>query len=139
MSKPKTHTLRVHATTANIAAVRDFVASHAEAHGFNTEDIDRIRLAVDEAYTNVIKHAYDFDESQWVSIEVKTDPRTIHVVISDSGRSFNPDGYQEPNIEERIKMRKRGGVGVFLIHKLMDEVEYRKQGSLNEIVLTKHL
>jgi serine/threonine-protein kinase RsbW len=60
-------------------------------------------------------------------------------VIGDHGRRYDPETYQEPNIEERIKLRKRGGVGVYLIQRLMDHVEYRQNGSLNEIVMTKKI
>jgi serine/threonine-protein kinase RsbW len=131
--------LLVRATTENIAHVRNFVANHASQCGFTHEDTDSIRLAVDEAYTNVIKHAYDFDDSKMVNVKVMCGDNGFHIVISDHGRSYNPDLYKEPNIEERIKLRKRGGVGVFLIQKLMDQVEYRKVGTLNEIVMTKKL
>lgn len=127
----------VRATTENIAHVRNFVANHANDCGFTLEDTDSIRLAVDEAYTNVIKHAYDFDDSKMVTVKVMCDSDGFHIVISDHGRSYDPGLYKEPNIEERIKLRKRGGVGVFLIQKLMDQVEYRKVGTLNEIVMTK--
>ncbi|MEN9838559.1 MAG: hypothetical protein RL177_38 [Bacteroidota bacterium] len=139
MSTTKEKSLLVHATTENISHVRNFVALHAGECGFSVEETDEIRLAVDEAYTNIIKHAYRFDESQTVTIKVTCDGDQFMVVIGDHGSRYNPETYQEPNIEERIKLRKRGGVGVYLIQKLMDHVEYRQNGSLNEIVMTKKI
>ncbi len=139
MSTTKEKSLLVHATTENISHVRNFVALHAGECGFSVEDTDEIRLAVDEAYTNIIKHAYRFDESQTVTIKVTCEGDQFKVVIGDHGSRYDPETYQEPNIEERIKLRKRGGVGVYLIQKLMDHVEYRQNGSLNEIVMTKKI
>jgi serine/threonine-protein kinase RsbW len=139
VSSTKEKSLLVHATTENISLVRNFVALHAGECGFSAEDTDEIRLAVDEAYTNIIKHAYQFDESKTVTLQVTCDSHTFKVVIGDHGRRYDPETYQEPNIEERIKLRKRGGVGVYLIQRLMDHVEYRQNGSLNEIVMTKNI
>jgi serine/threonine-protein kinase RsbW len=139
VSSTKEKSLLVHATTENISQVRNFVALQAGECGFSVEETDEIRLAVDEAYTNIIKHAYQFDETQLVTIKVICDGDGFQIVISDHGRRYDPETYQEPNIEERIKLRKRGGVGVYLIQKLMDRVEYRQNGSLNEIVMTKKI
>ena len=135
----KEHSILVTASTDQISDVRNFVAKHASTAGFQNEDVDAIRLAVDEAYTNVIKHAYNFDNTKLVNIKVELSGHEFLITISDEGRSFNPDNYSEPNVKERIMLRKRGGVGVYLIHKLMDRVEYRKQGIQNEIVMSKKL
>lgn len=129
----------VRASTEQIADVREFVGKHAEAYGFSDEDVHDIKLAVDEAYTNVIKHAYNFDASKMVSLSISARKDEFLITISDEGMAFDPDKYREPNIEERIMLRKRGGVGVYLIHQLMDRVEYRKEGSHNQILLTKKL
>lgn len=137
MSSTQEHSLLVNASTDKISVVRDFVARHASGFGFPEEDVDEIRLAVDEACTNVIKHAYNFDASKTIQIKCSCSDDEFLIILSDEGNSFNPDTYTEPNIRERIKLRKRGGVGVYLIHKLMDHVEYRKQGDQNEIVMTK--
>ncbi len=139
MAVKQEHNILVNASTEQIAEVRNFVAMHAANVGFTPEDVDDIRLAVDEAYTNVIKHAYNYDPSKKVTIKVGFNGSEFLITIADEGRSFNPDTYSEPNIRERIMLRKRGGVGVYLIHRLMDHVEYRKSGIMNEIVMSKKL
>lgn len=139
MSSTHEHSLLVQATTENISSVRNFVAQYAHECGFDTQATDQIRLAVDEAFTNVVKHAYQFDDTQSVMVRVEYGNRTFKVVISDQGLQFNPGQVREPDIGERIRLRKRGGVGVYLIHKLMDEVKYVRRGNYNEIVMTKRL
>jgi serine/threonine-protein kinase RsbW len=129
----------VRATTENISHVRNFVAQCAEACGCGPEVTDQIRLAVDEAFTNVVKHAYQFNDAMEVDIRVEFDATSFKVILSDQGIRFHPGVVRDPNVEERIRQRKRGGVGVYLIHKLMDDVQYLRQGNHNEIVMTKRL
>lgn len=133
------YTLSVSSSTSHLAEVRNFVAGHAEKTGLSQKEIDEIRLAVDEAYTNIIKHAYNNSPSKPVTIEVGTSPTHIWISIKDEGRSFKPEDYKAPDILKRIKNKQRGGMGVFLIQKLMDQVQYNRTGSHNEIRMVKNL
>lgn len=137
MKRIKEQSISVPASTAYISAVRDFVGLYANQFGFSDREVDEIRLAVDEAYTNVIKHAYQFDDNQRVLISIGAHNDEFWVSITDQGRAFNPEQYSEPDIKERIRLKKRGGVGVYLIRRLMDAVEYNNMGNTNEIRMTK--
>jgi serine/threonine-protein kinase RsbW len=57
----------------------------------------------------------------------------------DEGKSFDPNTYSEPDLMQRIKEKKRGGMGVYLIRKLMDQVQYNRKGETNEIRMVKKL
>ena len=131
------YTMTVQASTEHLSEVREFVAKHASNFGFKQQEVADIRLAVDEAYTNIIKHAYKHDDSKSVEIELGYNSNEFWVSLLDRGRTFDPSTYTEPNVRKKIKEKKRGGVGVYLIKNLMDEVEYVKEGSLNEIRMTK--
>lgn len=139
MSPGKNNKMVVPASTEHLGEVRDFVAVQAASFGFDAGEVEDIRLAVDEAITNVIKHAYQHDSSKMITINLGVEEGQFWVRISDSGRSFDVETYQEPDIEERIRLRKKGGVGVYLIRRLMDKVEYRKVKSRNEIKMMKKL
>lgn len=139
MSKTSDHILTVNASTENLSVVRDFVALEASKHGFGDTDIHNIRLAVDEAFTNIVKHAYNYDESKKISLKTGMSDSQFWISISDKGQPYDPTEYAEPNIRQRIKEGKRGGVGVYLIKKLMDNVEYTTIGNTNEIRMIKHL
>lgn len=117
--------------------MRDFVAKHASDFGFKKQDVADIRLAVDEAYTNIIKHAYQNDERKSVDIELGYKNSEFWVSLLDTGNAFDLTNYSKPDVRKRIKEKKRGGVGVYLIRKLMDSVEYHTEGSVNEIRMTK--
>ncbi len=133
------HSLSVEASTSQLAKVRDFVAEHAERLGLSEKEIGNIRLAVDEAYTNIIKHAYKNIPAKPVEIELGSDNSQLWISIKDEGESFDPGAYNEPDIRERIKNKQRGGMGVYLIRKLMDNVQYNRSGHMNEIRMIKHL
>lgn len=120
-----------------MAEVRDFVATHASEFGFKKQDVADIRLAVDEAYTNIIKHAYKNDERKSVDIELGYNSKEFWISLLDTGDAFDPSDYSKPDVRQKIKEKKRGGVGVYLIKRLMDQVEYHTEGSVNEIRMTK--
>jgi len=132
-----TYSISVQASTEHLAEVRDFVAKHALDFGFKKQDVADIRLAVDEAYTNIIKHAYKNDEHKSVDIELGYNSNKFWISLLDTGDAFDPSNYSEPDVRQKIKEKKRGGVGVYLIKKLMDNVEYFTEGSVNEIRMTK--
>lgn len=129
--------ITVKASTEHLSKVRDFVAEHAAAFGFDQQEVADIRLAVDEAYTNIIKHAYQNNPDEWVDIELGYDNSTFWVTLLDTGVSFDPSNYKRPDICKKIKEKKRGGVGVYLIRKLMDDVEYQANDTFNTIRMTK--
>lgn len=131
------YSITVQASTEHLAEVRNFVAKHAASFGFKKQDVADIRLAVDEAYTNIIKHAYKQDKSRSVDIELGYNSDEFWVSLLDSGETFDPASYTKPDVRKKIKEKKRGGVGVYLIKKLMDEVEYLKEGPVNEIRMIK--
>lgn len=138
-SKKHIYTLSVDSSTKHLAEVRDFVAEHAKEIGLGEKEISEIRLAVDEAYTNIIKHAYNNRPSQPVTIEMGVTNSQLWISIKDEGESFKPEDYKGPDIIKRIKNKQRGGMGVFLIQKLMDQVQYNRKGKLNEIRMVKNL
>lgn len=115
------------------------MAGYAQSLGLSDKEIGNIRLAVDEAYTNIIKHAYKDVPVKPVSIEIGSNDAQLWISIKDEGESFDPSTYSEPDLKERIKNKQRGGMGVYLIRKLMDSVQYNRKGQMNEIKMIKHL
>lgn len=137
MKKTATYHISVDASTKNLSAVRDFVAEHAQNEGFSEQIVSDLCLAVDEAYTNIIKHAYKFDSSKKVQVDIKFDAKEVCVSLTDTGKSFDETNYVLPDIPKLIKNKKRGGMGVYLIKKLMDRVDYNISNNENEIKMYK--
>jgi len=136
----KNDTLHIESRTERLIVVRDFVSEAAREAGFSDEDISKIALAVDEACTNVIKHAYKFDPGKTLTISVQRGDSTFVVSIRDTGNGFNPTALQPPDMKEYLTHFRRGGLGVLLMKTLMDKVEYSfEPGQPNEVRLIKFL
>jgi len=136
----QTDSIHIESKTERLIAVRDFVSAAAQEFGFTDEEISKIALAVDEACTNVIKHAYKFDPGKKITVTVKRGKGVFEVSILDTGKQFNPAGVQTPDMKEYLSQFRRGGLGVYLMKTLMDKVEYNfEPGQPNEVRLTKYL
>lgn len=138
MNNSFTYKKKVRATTKNLAVIRSFISEHAESHGFSPNQIADIRLAVDEACTNIIKHAYKNDSSKELTIQVEVDDQKLKVIIMDKGEGFDVKSYQKPNLKQQIEQKKRGGMGVHLMLKLMDEVTYQVKNDQNVLSMFKN-
>ena len=135
-----TKTLKIDSRTDRLIAVREFVSGAAREFGFNDDDIGKISLAVDEACTNVIKHAYGFDHSKALTITVIPGKDFLEILITDTGKRFDPEKLSTPDMKEYMAHYRKGGLGVYLMKKLMDKVEYNLlPGEQNVVRLVKYL
>ena len=136
----KQKSIQIESRTERLVEVRDFISQAAQELGFNDEQVSKIALAVDEACTNVIKHAYKFDPSQKIRISVKANKDAMEISIIDNGKQFNPDEVRPPDMKEYLSHYRKGGLGVYLMKSLMDKVEYNiTPGVKNEVRLTKYV
>lgn len=132
--------LIVKSTTDNLAQIRDFTSSTAQQCGFSEDVIGKIILAVDEACTNIIKHAYKFSPEGEIKISLKFINQKFTIEITDNGNHFDPEKIPEPDIKEYYRQKRAGGLGMFLIKRLMDEVKYSTTtGNKNQVILVKYL
>jgi len=120
--------------------VRSFVETAARTFGFSEDDVANIVLAVDEACTNVIKHAYQGSPDGEIRVLILRDGSSFQVLIQDKGRTFDPETLRPPDLKQHLTHYRRGGLGVYLMRRLMDQVEYSfHPGKPNEVRLTKFL
>jgi serine/threonine-protein kinase RsbW len=117
--------------------IRSFVGDQAREAGFNAKDIYSIQLATDEAASNVIEHAYGGKPDGM--FDVSCEFRIDHLIITllDHGKTFDPSRVEEPNLKADLLDRKIGGLGIYLMHKLMDEVHYESTPAGNFLTLVK--
>lgn len=105
-------------------------------HGFSEEDILDSQLAVEEAITNVIVHGYEKKAGKIV-ITCRITHGLAEVQIEDSAPPFNPLSIPNPDISVNIEERKIGGLGIFLIRQVMDDIVYRYEDGKNILVMVK--
>jgi serine/threonine-protein kinase RsbW len=136
----KKQRLEIESRTEQLISVREFVSAAAQRFGFNDEEVSKIALAVDEACTNVIKHAYKFDATKKITIIIGQSNGAFEVSIIDTGRTFNPNEVHPPDMKEYLTHYRRGGLGIHLMKSLMDKVEYHiDPGKKNEVRLVKFI
>jgi len=133
------HTLVIPSSTRHLHEVRRFVEEHAIEAGLSQSTVNAIKIAVDEACTNIIKHAYAGDSSYEVEVELSITAGRLEVCLRDEGTPFDPSRYQEPDLTRLTEKRRPGGLGVHLMRRCMDQVEYRIESGVNEVCLTKWL
>ena len=131
--------LVVTSTTENLSAIRTFIKSSAARAGLTNEMTNKIILAVDEACTNIIKHAYKYSPKGKISIRLTTENEKISISITDEGGHFDPTLIPEPDLKKLQKEKRSGGLGMFLMKRLMDEVTYSNlPDNRNQVVLVKY-
>jgi serine/threonine-protein kinase RsbW len=139
-SKLKKEKLEIKSRTENLAEIREFINSAAEDSGFSKETIDNIILAVDEACTNIIKHAYKYLPDGKIILTLKTDKNTFTIDIIDYGKSFEPGLVPNPDLQKYFDEKRVGGLGMYLMKTLMDDVKYISvPGKFNQVSLTKNI
>lgn len=132
--------LVIKSRTENLSSLRDFISDNANNAGLSTDDIDDIILAVDEACTNIIKHAYKSVPDGEIIIEINYNARKFTIKLIDHGYSFDPESVPVPDLQKYLRQRKVGGLGLYLMRTLMDDVKYVSvPGEYNQILLSKNL
>ena len=115
-----------------LTKIRDFVFARAVDRGFSEGDAQKIVLAVDEACTNLIEHAFKLDKSRKICVTIEFDPNTFTVNIIDDGMPFDPMVVSTPDMDQYFKQFKRGGLGIHLMRSVMDEITYQPASSRND-------
>lgn len=137
--KTEKFNLKIPSVTENLFLIREFIIKIASKAGFDSEIQEQIALAVDEACTNVIKHAHNFDAKRAIDINVVLDSQKMTISIVDKGKGFDVNKLQTPDLEKFAKESRHGGLGIYLMKTLMDDVQYIfNPGIKNQVQMTKY-
>ncbi|HSG27049.1 MAG TPA: ATP-binding protein, partial [Candidatus Krumholzibacterium sp.] len=128
--------LEIPADENNLSEVRDFIADICTRAGFSKRETNNTKLAMDEACTNIIKHAYK-DRSGSIKIDVTARPGHIDINVFDRGRAFEWSNVKDPDLQRYVEIGKKGGLGIYLMNRLMDDLDYTSTGQGNTLVMSK--
>jgi serine/threonine-protein kinase RsbW len=109
---------------SSLEKICEFVTNEAKEAGLNEDSIYAVQLAVDEACSNIIEHAYSKKDNGDITCECNIVEDGLEIVLKDNGRPFDPDSIPEPQIGVPLKDLKLRGAGLYLIKKLMDDVVF---------------
>lgn len=126
------------ANIENIPQMVAFVAEAAAAAGVHAKRVMQLELATEEAVTNICSYAYEVPPGQ-VDIACAKDAGVFRVDFVDNGVPFNPLDMEAPDLQAELENRQMGGLGIFLIRRLLDEVHYNRRAGRNVLTLAVKL
>lgn len=122
-----------------VQSIKTFIRDVIAKDGFQEDHVADVELAVDEALTNVVEHAYQFDDSRFMGVTLVLEDERLVVTVTDFGKVFAPKESATEEVVDDFTKRLRRGRGRLLIKKLMDEVEYETiPGVQNKLVMVKY-
>jgi len=126
--------VRLPAKLIHLEQLVDFVANCAQRQGIGPKRVGEIKVAVEEAIVNVINYAYGDGEGDVEVICTSENDRFI-IKIIDSGLPFDLLSHKDPDISLDVSEREIGGLGIYLIKRLVDHIEYKRKDDNNVLTL----
>ena len=122
-----------------LRAIRNFIGKNLKKHDLDDIEINMIVLAVDEVCANLIIHSHDCDPNESLELNMNIDAKREGVTfeIIDRGEGFNILNYKEPTLDDIVKNKKKGGLGLMLVKRIMDHIEFQSSPKKNVCKLYK--
>ena len=124
----------------SLSIFRDFINNACQQQGVrDPEVVYDLKLAVDEACTNVITHGYSGMHPGSIILALEFLPATVLVRITDFGHAFEPSQSPLPDLQANLNGQRKGGFGLYFIYQTMDQVDYETTEDGNCLTFTKYL
>ncbi len=108
-----------------------------ETHGLPRKVINSVNLMLDELITNIVKYGYKGQPDGKIELHIALVEESIDVTVRDYGPPFNLLDVKEPDVSQDLEERSVGGLGIFFVRQLADQIFYRRDGDTNEVRLRK--
>lgn len=136
-----TDELEVAADSRQLDTVLSFIDDHLKEVGCPTETQTNIDIAVEEIFVNIAHYAYrDMSPGKaWIKIGFDRNPLVMNLRFIDTGKPFDPVAKPEPDVTLKAEDRRIGGLGIYMVKKSMDSMEYERLGVRNVLTMTKRI
>ena len=124
---------------SQLSAITDFVENLVEEWELSPGLAMSLNLVLEEAFTNVVFYAYNDEKQHVIDLNFSKNGDQLKIVLTDDGSEYDPTQKPDPDFDVPIEKRNVGGLGIFLIKKIMDTVEYQRKDNKNYLVMTKTL
>ena len=131
---------KVEAKLENLPQIADFISHATQKLGLNESKGFDVHVAVGEVCENIVRYSYPEDKKGAIEIECKLKGDDFIVITKYQGKPFNPNSVPPPDINASLEQRKVGGLGIYFMKSLMDEIKYSfdaKKG--NELIIIKKI
>jgi serine/threonine-protein kinase RsbW len=137
---PRSVTIRTESRLENVELVARAVRGLTGAAGVEARECARVELAVAEAMNNAIRHAYRREPGHPVEVVFTLDEDRFTIEVADEGTPMEPRRAPVLDFDPGdLEHLPEGGMGLFIIHSVMDEVEYRSRDGRNSLLMTRRL
>lgn len=133
------HSIQIYCKRDNLKEVRQFIAEVLEGTTLSEVEVNALVLAVDEVCANVIIHSASCDESKTLDVFAEIKPKEITFEVIDKGLGYDISTHKMPELNEIIRAKRKGGVGLMLVQKIMDKIDFIPSNNGNIIRLVKHI
>jgi len=127
--------LEIEGKLENLSVIGEFIADSMRDFGLDDRKIFEVQMAVDEACTNIINYGYTAEVGM-INITCRRRDEDVMVVIKDTGKPFDPTSVPPPDLDANLEERKIGGLGVYFMKTLVDEVKYEFRDGRNVLTMT---
>ena len=118
---------------------RSFITECCAQYGIPQETVLELKLAVDEACTNIIEHGYEGMDPGSIILSFRIKSDRILVQITDFGHVFEPVEAPKPDVQAALEDHELGGLGLYLIYQTMDDIDYQSSEEGNTLTFTKYI
>jgi len=129
---------------AELGRMHDEITRYGKRAALPQRDVQHCILACEELVTNIISYGYPADGSRAAAgrereiiCELASDARAIRLSITDDAMPYNPLERSDPDVTLALEEREQGGLGVYFVKQVMDEVRYERDGNRNKLIMTK--
>ena len=136
------YSLKVPCNKSKLKTIRSFVDETLGQYSISEVDLNMLVLAVDEICANLIVHSYNTSSTAdciELHIKVEENEGIIFEIVDRNNEGFNIINYKEPMLKELIKARRKGGLGLMLVKRIMDDVQFKSNGDSNICRLFKRM
>ena len=123
----------------DIARAQDQLEQFAAAHHFPDRKLHEVQVALEEHLTNILHYGYDDHGEHQIQIGVRLAAAELRIQVQDGGRAFNPLEHPTPDLSLPLAQRPIGGLGIHMIRKSLDGLEYRREDGKNILVMIKRV
>lgn len=131
------HQIRIHCQTTALAELRGFLHKTLGELHLSEKDQHQLTLAVEEVCANLIIHSHNCNAQDHIELVIKEAPGKLIFEIKDQGKAFNLLDYESPDLKKVIGEKRKGGLGIILVKKIMDEIEFESHKGINTCRLIK--
>ncbi|MCX6356977.1 MAG: ATP-binding protein [Candidatus Aureabacteria bacterium] len=124
---------------AEVGRLAGAVESFGRGHRLSGGVVHDARLALEEAVVNIIRHGHGAGRARRITVHMSVQRSELVLEVSDSGRPFNPLDLPPPDLNIPVEQRRTGGLGVYLVRKVMDSASYTRVKETNVLTMKKRI